>query len=311
MSIDSPRILVVGAGVNGAVCAVELYRAGFNVIVLARPSRYQELVERGIEIENPLNGARTVTRVPVVAQLAPNDLYDYILVVVRKNQVPGLLPALQQNRSPNVVFMVNTALGPEEWAAELGADRIMLGFVFAGGRREGSLVRAMRPKGGSSPFGELNGAATPRLERLLRILNRAGLRARPEPHMPDWLANHAATVVPFAMLILKHGCDSYALGRSKSDLRLLADAIPETLAVLRANGRRIVPRAHAVVASLPRWMLVGLFRALLSTKFAEIGGAWHCSQAPDEMNQLARELKELVERSGLPVPALREILADV
>jgi hypothetical protein len=29
------------------------------------------------------------------------------------------------------------------------------------------------------------------------------------------------------------------------------------------------------------------------------------------MNQLARELKELVARSGLPVPALRRILAGV
>jgi 2-dehydropantoate 2-reductase len=311
MSIDSPRILVVGAGVNGSVCAAELDRAGVNVTVLARPARFQELMERGIEIENPLNGTRTLTKVPVIDRLDPEDIYDYILVVVRKNQVRELIPALARNHSPCVVFMVNTALGPEEWVAELGADRVMLGFVFAGGRREGSLVRAMRVKGASTPFGEVNGAVTPRLKRLIGILNRAGLKARVEPHMPDWLATHAAMVAPFAMLTLKHGCDTRALARSKSDLRLLADAMRETVAVLRANGRRIVPRAQAVFWALPRFILVGLFRAFLSTRFAEIGGAWHCSQAPDEMNQLARELKELVARSGLVVPALRQILADV
>ncbi|MGA2085891.1 MAG: 2-dehydropantoate 2-reductase N-terminal domain-containing protein [Terracidiphilus sp.] len=310
MSDESSRILVVGAGVNGSVCAAELHRAGFNVTVLVRPARCRELIERGLEIENPLNGARTVTRLPFIDHLESTDIYDYILVAVRKNQVRELLPALAQNASPCVVFMVNTVLGPEEWVAELGADRVLLGFAFAGGRREGSLVRAMRVKGASTPFGEVNGAVTPRLTRLIGILNRAGLKARSEPHMPDWLANHAAMVGPFAMLILKHGCDTYALARSKSDLRLLVDSVRETLKVLRATGRRIVPRAQEVFYRLPRFILVGLFRAFLSTRFAEIGGGWHCSQAPDEMNQLASELKELVERSGLPAPALRQILAE-
>jgi len=311
MNSESPRILVVGAGVNGSVCAVELHRAGFNVTLLARNKRYQELNERGIEIENPLNGVRTVTKVQVIDYLAPDDLYDYILVAVRKNQVQDLLPSLAQNCSPCVVFMVNTALGPEGWIAALGADRVMLGFAFAGGRREGSLVRAMRARGSSTPFGEASGAMTPRLMRLIDVLNRAGLKARVEPHMPDWLACHAAMVAPLAQLLLKHGCDNYALARSKSDLRLLAASVPETQTVLRAAGRRIVPRANALIGVLPRYLIAVLFRLLLSSRYGEIGAAWHCSQAPDEMNQLVRELKELVERSGLPVPALRQILAAV
>ena len=145
MPSDSPRILVVGAGVNGSVCAVELCRAGFDTTVLARAQRYREIVERGIEIENPLSGVRRATPVPVIDRLYPEDIYDYILIVVRKNQVRELMPALKQNLTPNLVFMVNSALGPEEWIAELGAERLLLGFVFAGGRREGNLVRAMRP----------------------------------------------------------------------------------------------------------------------------------------------------------------------
>ncbi|MGO9317669.1 MAG: ketopantoate reductase family protein [Terracidiphilus sp.] len=310
MNDESSRILVVGAGVNGSVCAVELHRAGFNVTVMVRPARCGELIERGLEIENPLNGARTVTRMPFIDHLERTDIYDYILVAVRKNQVGELLPALAQNTSTCVVFMVNTVLGPEEWVAKLGVDRVLLGFAFAGGRREGSLVRAMRVKGATTPFGEVNGAVTPRLTRLIGILNRAGLKARIEPHMPDWLANHAAMIAPFAVLVIKYGCDTRALARSKGDLRLLADSMRETLQVLRATGRRIVPRALEVFCGLPRFILVGLFRAFLSTKFAEIGGGWHCSQAPDEMNQLASELKELVERSGLSAPALRQILAE-
>jgi 2-dehydropantoate 2-reductase len=298
------RILVIGAGVNGSVVAVELHKAGYDVTVLARGKRFEELVVRGIEIEDPLKDIKTVTKVPVIGRLVPEDIYEYILVVVRKNQVGELLPVLMQNQSPSVVFMVNTASGPDEWVASLGATRVMLGFVFAGGRREGSLIRAMRVKGRASPFGEADGATTERLRKLVNIFNHAGLKAKAIPNMPDWLVTHAALVVPLAMPILKHGCDTYALARSREDMRMLANAIYETIAVVRATGRRIVPASAAILDVLPRFVVAKILSALLSSRVGEIGAGWHCSQAPDEMLQLARELKELVGRSDISAPVL-------
>lgn len=303
------RILVVGAGVNGSVCAAALHRAGYDVTVLARGKRLQELQKWGIEIEDPLKGTRTVAQVRVVDRLLPEDMYEYILVIVRKNQVQNLLPVLAENRSPSVVFMVNTASGPEEWIAALSAKRAMLGFVFAGGRREGSLIRAMRSKYGRTPFGEASGAITGRVTTLVSILNDAGLKSKAVSDMPDWLATHAAMIAPVATLLLKHGCDTYALARSREDMGRLADALRETLAVLRANGRRIVPRSTVLVDVLPRFVVMKFFRALLASRFGEIGAGWHCSQAPDEMHQLARELRDLVEQSRLPAPVLRQLLA--
>jgi 2-dehydropantoate 2-reductase len=252
-----------------------------------------------------------VTQVPVVDRLASEDIYEYVLVVVRKNQVRDLLPVLAQNQSQSVIFMVNTASGPDEWIAALGAKRVMLGFVFAGGRREGSLIRAMRARGQRTPFGEANGAITERLTRLVSILNRAGLKAKAIADMPDWLVTHAAMVAPLAMFVLKHGCDTYALARSREDMGMLTDAMRETLAVLRANGRRVVPHSAVLLDALPRFVVTSFFRALLSSRFGEIGAGWHCSQAPDEMFQLARELKDLVEQSCLPAPVLRHLLATV
>jgi len=305
------RILIVGAGVNGSVCAAALHRAGYDVTVLARGKRLEELQEGGIEMEDPLKGTRTVTQVPVVDRLASEDIYEYVLVVVRKNQVRDLLPVLARNQSQSVVFMVNTASGPDEWIAALGAKRVMLGFVFAGGRREGSLIRAMRARGHGTPFGEANGAITERLTKLVSILNRAGLKAKAIAEMPDWLVTHAAMVAPLGMFVLKHGCDTYALARSRKDMGMLTDAMRETLAVLRANGRRILPHSAVLLDVLPRIVVTSFFRALLSSRFGEIGAGWHCSQAPGEIFQLARELKDLVEQSCLPVPVLRQLLATV
>ena len=51
--------------------------------VLARGKRYEEVRDEGIVIEDPFKNKRSVTKVPAIDRLDPNDLYDYVLVVVR------------------------------------------------------------------------------------------------------------------------------------------------------------------------------------------------------------------------------------
>jgi hypothetical protein len=61
---------------------------------------------------------------------------------------------------------------------------------------------------------------------------------------------------------------------------------------------------------MPVFLQVAGFRILLNSKLGEVGLAWHVSQAPDEMQQLAMELQALVDRAGLPVPAIRKVLGS-
>jgi hypothetical protein len=49
-------------------------------------------------------------------------------------------------------------------------------------------------------------------------------------------------------------------------------------------------------------------RLLFRSRPGEVGGAWHVSQAPDEMRALAEDLREMVIASGLRVPAIRKVL---
>lgn len=147
MNTDTARILVIGAGVNGSVCAASLSNAGINVTVLARGQRYEELRSEGIIIENSLTHERSTTKVPVINALEPGDIYDYILVIIRQDQIAALMPILARNRSSNIVFMANNLLGAEAYAA-IEKERIMLGFVFAGGKSEGSVVYAISGVGG-------------------------------------------------------------------------------------------------------------------------------------------------------------------
>ena len=104
MKTDNPRMLVIGAGVNGSAVATRLCNAGLDVRVLARGKRYEEIKDEGIIIENPFNHRRSITKVPVINCLTPDDIYNFVFVVVRKNQIADLLPVLARNRSPNIVF---------------------------------------------------------------------------------------------------------------------------------------------------------------------------------------------------------------
>jgi 2-dehydropantoate 2-reductase len=243
--------------------------------------------------------------------LAPGDTYDYILVVVRRNQVAELLPALAANSSPNVVFMNNNLAGPGEMVAVLGTQRPMLGFVFAGGKRDGEIIRTIGPFHHSlmsTPFGEIDGTVTPRLKRLVNLLNRAGLRAKVSTNVVDFLATHASGVAVFGALAMKHGSDLKALARSGDDLKLAAAASRETIPVLKALGHKIVPASQQIVAVMPVSVLAFLLRLLANSRIGEVGGAWHVQQAPDEMLALADDLRAAVIRSGVPAPALRKIL---
>jgi 2-dehydropantoate 2-reductase len=211
--MENARILVIGAGVNDSVCAAGLCLAGIDVTVLARGKRYEELQDEGIVIEDPFKNKRSVTKVPVINRLDPNDLYDYVLVVVRKNQVADLLPVLAQNRSPNIVFMGNNLSGPDEFTRILGKDRVMIGAVYAAGKRDGSLIRAMVVKSVATPFGEVDGTTTPRLKRLAGIFRRAGFKVETSTDIVDFQTTHAVGVALIAKLTIKHGCDTSALAR--------------------------------------------------------------------------------------------------
>lgn len=307
-TLENYRLLVVGAGVNGSVCAAGLFNAGLNVTILARGKRYEDILAYGIVMEDPFKHTRTVTRIPAIQHLWPEDCYDFVLVVVRKSQVADLLPVLAQNRSPNIVFMGNNLAGPDELIKILGKERVMLGSVYAAGKRDGSIIRAMVIHSVAAPFGEIDGRITPRLKQLAAIFRQAGFKVELSPNIVDFQMTHAAGVALIGKLTMKHGCDLAELAREKDDLRLFVAARREAQQVLRTLGHRVVPWTEAAVGIVPAFVQVIGFRALLNSKFGEVGLAWHVSQAPDEIQQLSLELQELVDRAGIPVPAIQKIL---
>jgi 2-dehydropantoate 2-reductase len=307
------NVLVYGAGVVGSQYAAGLRRAGHEVSILARGKRLADLEQHGIVLESMASGRRTVTWVKTVESLAPDEIYDLVLVPMRRNQVPAVLPVLAANRhTPSVLFLGNNVAGPDEYVAALGRERVLLGFGGVGGVREGHVVRRFGDdsgRSGATYLGELDGRTTPRVAYLTEAFAATPFPVTVVSDIDAWLKMHAAVVLPLAAAIYLAGGDNYRLARTRDGLVLAARAIGDGLRALRALDIPIVPSKYRALAWVPEPLVVALLRRIMDTEFAEIGLAGHANAAQDEMSALATEFRTLVDRASIPTPALDRLFA--
>lgn len=302
-----PRILVYGAGVVGTVLASRLKRAGQNVTVLARGRRLTDIREHGLVLENQSTDERTVTRVAAIEHLAPESTYDVIFVVMRKNQVDAVLPALAAARKVSTIcFMVNTASGYTMWGEAVGHERLLLGFPGAGGVRNGPVVRYALAPTWMQPttFGEPDGQVTARLKAVLQMFRGANLPVTTCCDMRAWLTSHVALVSPLANGIYLAGGDHCRLAKQVSTVRLMVDAIREGFAVVRAAGLNVVPFQLRLVERTPEVLVVAALRAWAGTGHFETVAKAHAIAAVDEMQVLAHEFALLARTAGVRTPAI-------
>lgn len=79
------RILIYGAGVIGSLYASLFSEAGIDTAVYARGRRLESLRQNGLRYEK--NGNIQTANVRVLDALANDDIYDFIFVPVRENQL--------------------------------------------------------------------------------------------------------------------------------------------------------------------------------------------------------------------------------
>ncbi len=308
------KILICGAGVLGSLCAARLQSAGQEVWLLARGRRLEDLRQHGLVLENMVTDERSEMKVNVLETLSPDDAYDLIMVVVGKHQVPGVLPSLAANRcTPNILFIGNNAAGPDEYIRALTQERVLLGFLTAGGTTDGPVVRyAEGDESRKSTFtiGEVDGTITPRLEEIAEVLKSIGYNVVLCPNIDAWLKTHAALVAPLAGALTLAGGDNFSLARDRKNVRLAAKGIRESLHILQAKNIPLIPSAAKLYIRLPEFLLVFLMQRLLARK--EVGYAFtHADKAEPEMALLIAELLALGSGTNVPTPALARMRAGM
>ena len=305
------KILFYGAGVLGSLYAARLQKAGNEVSILARKKRLIELRKHGIVLKDKTTALQTTTQVNVVEQLALEDAYDLVVVLMRKNQIASILPFLKaNNHTPNVLFMNNNAAGADEWVNALGKERVILGFPGAGGELQGHIVHFSLPPKIVQPttFGELDGRTTERLTQISQKFKAAGFPTAINSNMDAWLKCHVAWVSPLANAIYMSNGDNYQLAQNRDSVQLVIHAIREGFKVLQSLGMPITP---FVVKMFFKWIpmpiLTIILQAMFNTKKCEIMMTRHVNAARDEMKQLADEFRELIRTTSIATPAIDQL----
>ncbi len=257
------KILVFGAGVLGSLYAARLAKSGEDVTILARGERLEQIREHGIVLARLPNNKLSVYQVKTIEQLEPDDAFDLVIVMVRRDQLDSVLPQLAANHfTPNVLFMVNLASGPDMLIQALGKERVLLGFPGASGARGKFIVRYRMVPGWLQPttIGEIHGHVTNRLRRIARLFQRAGFGVTICNNMDAWLKMHVALVSPIANAIYLAGGSTARLSRTRDGLVLMIRAMREGIQVLRASGYPVHPRYAWLIVLVPEPLLVILFK---------------------------------------------------
>jgi 2-dehydropantoate 2-reductase len=308
------KILVYGAGPLGSIFAARLHAAGHAVRLLARGRRFEELRQYGVVITDVISNQTTVTQVPLVERLDPQDDYDLVLVVMRKNRLSEALPALAANaNTPNILFLMNNAAGPSEMTAALGAARVMLGFPTSGGYRDGHIIRALAGAAddpATIPIGEIDGRTQPRTEQVAEALrSMEGYKVEIRNDMDAWLRTHVALLMPsIAPAFYAAGSNLERLAKTRDLLVLTVRAVREGFHVLRETGFPITPRRLRQFEWLPEPVLVAFLQRLLARPEMETALAGHARAAPDEIRHLVGEFLALRAKTNVETPAINALL---
>jgi len=306
------KTLIYGAGPLGSLYAHRLIQAGKDVTILARGQRYDRIQANGLALVDEMTGAKEESSAQVVDELRPEDEYDLVIVLIRKNKLSPVFKILAANtRVKNILFMGNNALGFKSYLDALPEAKLLFGFPGAGGGVNEHVVHyADREKPGgrrkSVTIGEMDGETRDRTLAIKSLFETAGIPVDLTQDIDGWLKYHVALVSPLVNALYKHGCDNYALAKDKATMRAMLRVAKEGGRVLHALGyTKRQPFQFNLFYWLPEILNVKAIQGLLGSKFAEVAFARHAKAARDEMGELADEFQSLVEQTSIATPNIK------
>ena len=298
------RILVYGAGVLGCNLARNLFRAGKNVTLLARGTWAEQLRANGLRIKDKFSPRVSVSRISVVTELSPDDLYDVIFVVMRCTQLDAIMDTLRENRTKNIVFEGNNVQA-RALAAALPEKNVLFAFALSAGHREADRVVSIDLK--KITIGQLPGAGSNK-QLIEKIFNGTKYKVVYEPNMEDYLLCHAAFVLPAAFACYKTDGNLKKLKGNTAYLNRMIDANIEGYRALRNAGHTILPKADENFESTPyRRTCLRFFKLMCATSLGKLCASDHAMNAVDEMSVLNRDMKAFLDANGADYPVWRAL----
>ena len=301
------KILVYGAGVLGCNLARNLFRAGKDVTLLARGKWAEEIRKNGLRIKDKFSPRTSVSRIPVVTELKPAEIYDVIFVVLRYTQLDSALDTLRANQTKNIVFVGNNVRA-RALAASLPEKNVLFAFALSAGHRESDRVVSIDLK--KITIGQLPGAAS-NAGLIGEIFGGTKYKVVYEPNMEDYLLCHAAFVMPAAFACYKTDGNLKKLKGDTAYLERLIDANIEGYRAIRNAGHAILPKADADFESEKyRKNCLRFFKLMCATSLGKLCASDHAMNATDEMSALNRDIKKFFDENGAAYPVWLALEAE-
>lgn len=174
------RILVVGAGGVGGYFGGRLAEAGRDVTFLVRDARAAVLAREGLRVRSPfgdidLGAPKTVTRDTLA------NPFDLVVIGCKAYDLAGVIgdvtPAI--GHGTTVLPLLNGMRHLDELDARFGAARVLGGQCHIAATLDGEGVVRHLNRTHSLTFGERDGRASERMQRITAALSDAGFDARP------------------------------------------------------------------------------------------------------------------------------------
>lgn len=170
------RVCVVGSGSLGSAIGGTLASGGHDVTLVTRNADHVTAIRRdGLRLRD--GDTEHVVAVRAESGYEHLDPVDLVIVLVKSfDTTEAVTAALPVVGDDTVVLTLQNGVGCEGMIAEVvGADRVVAGRTFVGGRIVESGVVEYGTKGRMTTIGELDGTRSDRIERIAAAFELAGL----------------------------------------------------------------------------------------------------------------------------------------
>ena len=190
------KTLVVGLGNIGTIYGWALSQAGVDITHVVTKGK-GKLFDQGLNLDvldlrkGYPQTQQTTYLARVVEEVSPADGYELVIVPTQGYQLAGAVRQFR-NDAPAATFLLFAANweGPQEIDQLLPRSRYLWGYAAAnGGRVNDMLYVNMRD---DYHFGKFEGCSQEKLEAVIRLFGRAGLRADLKQNIIEWLWVHYA-----------------------------------------------------------------------------------------------------------------------
>ena len=290
------RILIYGAGVIGSLYAALLAEAGYDTSIYARGKRLEVLKNNGLLYKKNQDLIKAETK--ILGEVSNDDIYDFVLLTVRENQLYEALTELKNNKSNTIVTMVNSLDSYKKWEDIVGTGRILPAFPGAGGsiNEDGILDASLTPRIiQPTTFAEILGNETKRTKQFSKILRHAHIPYQKVMDMHMWQLCHLALVVPIADAYYEADCPEKA-GKEWKIMRKTAGRMKRNFIFLRKQKGKLSPWKMNIFRFVPLPIMALMLAVAFESSFGDKFMYQHAMKAPDEMRELHRQFYAYMKR---------------